>query len=427
MSIAIVGINHKTAPVALREKIAFSPDSIENALYHLHQHPLLNGCVILSTCNRTEIYISYEHIIDLPRIKVSVELWLSQYHQIQLADYQGSLYWHDGQEAVEHLMKVASGIDSMILGEPQILGQVKQAYSYSHQHKCLSGELEKLFQRIFHVAKRVRTETEIGSNTASVAYSACLVARQLFSCSSSLNVMLVGAGETIELIARYLKQHGFNKIIVANRTREKALKLANLMDAEIIALPDIAVRLKDVDIVISSTASPLPIIGKGMVERSMSIRKQNAADSKMLFIDLAVPRDIEAEIAQLDDVQLFTLDDLQKTVQSNLEQRAIAAKEAIYIIEEEADIFMSWLRSRNAVDLVKQYRENAEMIKLELTGKAVSAIKQGADVDDVLNKLSYQLTNRLIHAPTQTLLQAATKDCCDCLKVLSESFGLKEN
>jgi len=219
----------------------------------------------------------------------------------------------------------------------------------------------------------------------------------------------------------------FYKIIVANRTREKALKLANLMDAEIIALPDIAVRLKDVDIVISSTASPLPIIGKGMVERSISLRKAKSAESKMLFIDLAVPRDIEGEIAQLADVHLFTIDDLQKTVQSNLEQRAIAAKEAEYIIEEEAETFMAWLRSRNAIDLIKQYREQAETIKLELTDKAILAIKQGGNIDDILTKFSYQLTNRLIHAPTQTLLHAATNDCCDCLKVLSDGLGLKEH
>ncbi|RKS87602.1 glutamyl-tRNA reductase [Orbus hercynius] len=427
MSIAILGINHKTAPVALREKIAFSPDTIDGALYSLYQHPLLNGCVILSTCNRTEIYVSYEHLTDLPRIKVSVEEWLSQYHHITLSDYQDSLYWYDGKATAEHLMRVASGIDSMILGESQILGQVKQAYGYSHQNQCLSSELEKLFQRIFHVAKRVRTETNIGSNSASVAYSACLIARDLFQCASSLSIMLVGAGETIELIARYLKPHSFSKIIVANRTREKALKLANLMDAEIIALPDIAVRLKDVDIVISSTASPLPIIGKGMVERSIAMRKQAAVDNQMLFIDLAVPRDIEAEIAELDGVNLFTLDDLQKTVQSNLEQRAIAATEAEYIIQEEAEVFMEWLRSRNAVDLIKQYRENAETIKLELTDKAISALKQGADIDEVLSKLSHQLTNRLIHAPTQTLLHAASMDCCDCLKVLSDGLGLKEH
>ncbi|WP_392562444.1 glutamyl-tRNA reductase [Orbus sturtevantii] len=427
MSIAILGINHKTAPVALREKIAFFPDTIDKALYSLYQHPLLSGCVILSTCNRTEIYVSFEHLSDLARIKVSIEQWLCKYHHIALHDYQHCLYWYDGKVAVEHLMKVASGIDSMIIGEPQILGQVKHAYSYSQQNNCLCSELAKLFQRIFHVAKRVRTETDIGSNSASVAYSACLVARQLFKSTKELNIMLVGAGETIELIARYLKPHGFNKIIVANRTREKALKLANLMDAEIIALPDIAVRLSDVDIVISSTASPLPIIGKGMVERSIALRKAKSINSKMLFIDLAVPRDIEGEIVGLTDVHLFTIDDLQRTVQSNLEQRAIAAKEAEYIIAEEAESFMTWLRSRNAVDLIKQYREQAETIKLELTDKAISAIKQGSNIDDVLTKLSYQLTNRLIHAPTQTLLHAATKDCDDCLKVLSDCLGLKEH
>lgn len=430
MSIAILGVNHKTAPIALREKIAFSPELIDKALYSLYQHPLISGCVILSTCNRTEIYISYEHQADLPHIKNSVEQWLSQYHCIEIEIYNDSLYWYDEQQAVEHLMRVASGIDSMIIGESQILGQVKQAYNYAHQYDCLSSELEKLFQRIFYVAKRIRTETSIGSNSASVAYSAGLIARQLFTSASQLNVMLVGAGETIELIARYLKPHGFNKIIVANRTRERALKLANLMDAEIISLPDIAVRLKDIDIVISSTFSPLPIIGKGMVERSIAIRKQiqqeTGKSARMLLIDLAVPRDIEEEITNLDDVHLYTIDDLQKIVQSNLEQRIIAAKEAEYIIYEEAGLFMEWLRARNAVSLVKQYRGKAEVIKLELTAKAINAIKQGADVDEVMNRFSHQLTNRLIHAPTQSLLQAASQNCCDCLKLLSDGLGLKE-
>ena len=239
--------------------------------------------------------------------------------------------------------------------------------------------------------------------------------------------MLVGAGETIELIARYLKPHGFNHIIVANRTREKALNLANLLDAEIIALPDIAVRLKEVDIVISSTASPLPIIGKGMVERSMALRKQlNSDNQKMLLIDLAVPRDIEGEISNMDDIYLYTIDDLQQIVQSNLEQRLIAAKEAELIIEE-ANLFMQWLRSRNAVALIKQYRSQAEMIKAELTHKAINAIKEGGDINEIMTKFSHQLTNRLIHAPTQSLLQAASQNCCNCLKVLSHGLGLKEH
>lgn len=429
MSIAILGVNHKTAPVALREKISFSPDVMDKALYSLYQHPLINGCIILSTCNRTEIYVSYEHDDDLVHVKLSVERWLSQYHQINLDEYQTCLYWHAHQQAVTHVMSVACGIDSMIVGEPQILGQVKQAYGLSHQHQFLSVELEKLFQHTFRVAKKVRTETDIGSSSASVAYSAGLIARQIFTVRpSNLNVLLIGAGETIELIARYLKPHGFNKIIVANRTREKALKLAELLEGEMISLPDIAVQLKNVDIVISSTASPLPIIGKGMVERTLAMRKQDSNRAEqMLFIDLAVPRDIEAEIAQLESVSLFTIDDLQHIVQSNLKQRSLAAIEAKRIIDNEAAFFMAWLRSRNAISLIKQYRTQAQMIKTELVDKALASIEQGADSHDVIEKLSHRLTNRLIHAPTQTLLKAASQESCDCLKILSDGLGLKEH
>ncbi|MCO6537529.1 MAG: glutamyl-tRNA reductase [Gilliamella sp.] len=423
MSITIFGVNHKTAPVALRERLAFPNEIVDKALYSLYQHPLVDGCVILSTCNRTEIYLSYEHQTDYLRLKQSVESWLGQFHHLDVDLYQDSFYWYDGQQAVEHLMSVASGLDSMIIGEPQILGQVKQAYSFAQEQNCLSVQLKKLFQKVFHVAKIVRSETNIGTNTASVAYAACLVARHLFSDTSNLNIMLVGAGETIELISRYLKPHGFNQVIVANRTREKALKLAVDIDAEIISLPDIANRLKDVDIVISSTASPLPIIGKGMVERTLRARNHR----KMLFIDLAVPRDVEEEVSQLNNVHLYTIDDLQKTVESNLEQRAIAAKEAQYLIQEQAELFIDWLKTRHAVAYVKQYRSNAESIKRELQIKALNAIRQGANIDDVFAEFSHRLTNKLIHAPTQTLLHAATHDCDDCFKVLSKGLGLKEH
>lgn len=422
MSLAILGVNHKTAPVALREKIAFSPDVIEPALYSLYQHPLVTGCVILSTCNRTEIYFSFQQSSDFSHLKNAIQNWLCRFHHIDLSDYESSLYWHTGEEAVEHLMRVASGIDSLVIGEPQILGQVKQAFGYAQNNKTVSVEISKQFQHVFHVAKRIRTETQIGSNTASVAYAACLVARQIFASAHTLNVMLVGAGETIELISRYLKQHGFNNIIIANRTRETALKLAGNLEAEIISLPEIAVRLKDVDIVISSTASPLPIIGKGMVERTLQARHYR----EMLFIDLAVPRDVEAEVGDLAQVHLYTVDDLQHTIDMNLEQRAIAAHEAEYIIEQESAEFMNWLKSRLAIGFVKSYREQAEQIKQELSNKALQAIEHGASVDDVIRQLSHKLTSRLIHAPTQSLLHAASQDC-DCLKTLSEGLGLKES
>ncbi|MDF7667689.1 glutamyl-tRNA reductase [Orbaceae bacterium ESL0727] len=422
MSITVLGVNHKTAPVSLREKIAFSPNIIDKALYSLYQHPLVDGSVILSTCNRTEIYLSYDSVAELPKLKQAILQWLGQFHHVDMNQYSQSLYWYEGREAVEHLMNVACGIDSMIIGEPQILGQVKQAYEYAHNQHCLSVELDKLFQHIFHVAKIVRTETGIGANTASVAYAACLVARDLFVDTKQLNILLVGAGETIELITRYLEPHNFNHIIVANRTREKALKLASAIDAEIISLPDIANRLPEIDIIISSTASPLPIIGKGMVERSMLVRN----NKQMLFIDLAVPRDVEEEIKQLDNIYLYTIDDLQNTVKANLEQRTIAAKQAECIIQDEAEHFLDWLKTRHAIDFIKQYRNQAEEIKRALETKAHNAIRQGADVDEVLAEFSYKLTNKLIHAPTQTLLQAATHDCDNCFKVLSDGLGLKD-
>ncbi|QIQ22107.1 glutamyl-tRNA reductase [Zophobihabitans entericus] len=421
MSLAILGVNHKTAPIELREKIAFNPESIDRALYHLSQHPLLGGCVILSTCNRTEIYLSFEQISDLDRVKKATEKWLCQYHGIELAEYSDSLYWYTDKEAVDHLMRVACGIDSLVIGEPQIFGQVKQAFSYAQENGTACVELSKWFQRVFNVAKRIRTETKIGANTASVAYTACTVARQIFSEAHQLNVMLVGAGETIELISRYLRQHGFNKIIIANRTREKALKLAVNIDAEIISLPEIAHRLKDVDIVISSTASPLPIIGKGMVERTLQARN----NQEMLFIDLAVPRDVEAEVADLAHIHLYTVDDLQSIISTNLEQRAVAAQEAEYIIQEESEQFMLWLKSRTAIELIKEYRQQAQLIKQQLEDKALHAIEQGADVNEVIRLLSHRLTNRLIHAPTVTLSYAASQEC-ECLTLLSDSLGLNE-
>lgn len=421
MSITILGVNHKTAPVSLREKLAFPNEIIDKALYSLYQHPLVEGCVILSTCNRTEIYLSFEHQIDYLSLKQSVESWLGQFHHIDIQHYHDMLYWKQGQQAVEHLMSVACGIDSMVLGETQILGQVKQAYCYAQQNNSLSLKLEKLFQTVFRVAKIVRTETKIGSNTASVAYAACLIARNLFKTTQNLNVMLVGAGDTIELIARYLKPHRFNHVIVANRTREKALKLTALIDAEIISLPDIANRLKDVDIVISSTASPLPIIGKGMVERSLLARNNR----QILFIDLAVPRDVEEEISKLDHVHLYSVDDLQKTVENNLQQRMIAAQEAQHIIREQAEHFLDWLKTRSVIDYVKQYRQNAESIQREQEEKALNAFRQGENIEDVLAEFSRRLTNKLIHAPTQTLLNASTHDCDDCFKILCKGFGLK--
>lgn len=260
-----LGINHKTAPVSLRERVTFSPDTLDQALNSLLNQPMVQGGVVLSTCNRTELYLSVEEQENLHEQLVR---WLCNYHNLDEEEVRKSLYWHHDNEAVTHLMRVASGLDSLVLGEPQILGQVK-ALADSQKGHSLSNELERMFQKSFSVAKRVRTETEIGASAVSVAFAACTLARQIFESLSTVTVLLVGAGETIELAARHLREHNVQKMIIANRTRERAQVLADEVGAEVISLSDIDSRLQEADIIISSTASPLPIIGKGMVESEL--------------------------------------------------------------------------------------------------------------------------------------------------------------
>ncbi|CAM3732459.1 glutamyl-tRNA reductase [Xenorhabdus thuongxuanensis] len=420
MTLLALGINHKTAPVSLRERVSFSPDTIGLALDDLLQQPLVRGGVVLSTCNRTELYLSVE---QQGNFKQQLIHWLCRYHQLNPDDLTGSLYWYLDNEAVSHLMRVASGLDSLVLGEPQILGQVKKAFSESQNYQSLSSELERLFQKSFSVAKRIRTETEIGANAVSVAFAACTLARQIFESLSRLNILLVGAGETIELVARHLKEHGVNRMMIANRTKERAQMLASEVNAEVVSLPDIDTRLAEADIVISSTASPLPIIGKGMVERALKLRR----NQPMLLIDIAVPRDIEPDVEKLSDVYLYSVDDLQAIIQQNLAQRKAAAVVAEGIVQQESSHFMDWLRSQGAVNTIREYREQAEKIRAEMTAKALMSIRQGADAEQIINQLTYQLTNRLIHTPTKSLQQAASDGDLERLNLLRDSLGLDHN
>lgn len=266
MTLLALGINHKTAPVSLRERVTFSPDTLDLALDSLLAQPMVQGGVVLSTCNRTELYLSVEEQDNLHEALIR---WLCDYHNLNEDELRKSLYWHQDNDAVSHLMRVASGLDSLVLGEPQILGQVKKAFADSQKGHLKASELERMFQKSFSVAKRVRTETDIGASAVSVAFAACTLARQIFESLSTVTVMLVGAGETIELVARHLREHKVKKMVIANRTRERAQVLADEVGAEVIALSEIDERLKEADIIISSTASPLPIIGKGMVERAL--------------------------------------------------------------------------------------------------------------------------------------------------------------
>lgn len=417
MTLLALGINHKTAPVALRERVTFTPDTLEQALNSLMAQPLIQGGVVLSTCNRTELYLSVEQQENLQDQLIA---WLCDYHQLSPDEVLKSLYWHHDNEAVSHLMRVASGLDSLVLGEPQILGQVKKAFADSQRGHSLSSELERMFQKSFSVAKRVRTETEIGTSAVSVAFAACTLARQIFESLTTVNVLLVGAGETIELAARHLHQHKVKKLMIANRTRERAQVLAAEVDAEVISLADIDERLAEADIIISSTASPLPIIGKGMVERALKKRR----NQPMLLVDIAVPRDVEPEVGKLANAYLYSVDDLQAIIESNMAQRQAAAVEAETIVVQESSEFMSWLRAQNAVETIRDYRSSADRVRAELEARAIQSLQQGADAEQVLRDMAHKLTNRLIHAPTKSLQQAARDGDGERLQILRDSLGL---
>ncbi len=417
MSLLAIGINHDTASVELREKVAFSPEMLIQAHKQLKADAEISGGVIISTCNRTELYCDAES-----ESKDRITNWLTQFHKVESEALNSSLYVYEGPAAVRHLMRVSCGLDSLVLGEPQILGQVKQAYYNAREYQAVNGTMEKLFQKAFSVAKRVRTETEIGSSAVSVAYAACTLARHIFESLSGTTVLLIGAGETIELVARHLSDNGCRKMIVANRTRERAQGLAEQFNAEIIALEAIPAHLHRADIVISSTASPLPIIGKGMVETALKERKHQP----VLIIDIAVPRDVEQQVGELDDIYLYTVDDLQSIVQQNIEQRKTEAIQAEAIVSEESAVFMNRLQSLQAVDSIKEFRTSANSIREELVTKSLHSLASGGDPAELLLELSNKLTNRLIHAPTRALQSAAEQGDSEKLSVIRQSIGLDD-
>lgn len=417
MSLLAIGINHNTASVELREKVAFSPEKLAEAHKQLELDPCVSGGVIISTCNRTEIYCEVSKDDKDKLIE-----WLTQFHQVDAEELLPSLYVHEEQAAIRHLMRVSCGLDSLVLGEPQILGQVKQAYTSARQHRAVDTTMEKLFQKTFSVAKRVRTETEIGGNAVSVAYAACTLARHIFESLQDSTALLVGAGETIELVAKHLADNGCTSMIVANRTRERAMGLAEQFAAEVISLPEIPDHLQRADIVISSTASPLPIIGKGMVETAIKQRRRQP----MLIVDIAVPRDVEVQVGDLNDVYLYTVDDLQSIVEQNIEQRRVEAIDAEAIVSEESAAFMSWLRSLQAVDSIREYRTSANAIREELVAKSLQSLQAGADPEKLLLELSNKLTNKLIHAPTRALQSAAEQGDPEKLSAIRQSLGLEK-
>jgi glutamyl-tRNA reductase len=401
MAIFALGINHKTAPVALREQVAFAPEQLPEALRELTTLTSISDAVILSTCNRTELYFT-----GTARQAEQVIVWLAQFHALDAGVLQPHLYLHQDNAAAEHLMQVASGLDSLVLGEPQILGQVKQAYNQARNAGTVNPQFERLFQKTFAVAKQVRTETDIGANAVSVAFAAVSLAKQIFGQLSNVSVLLIGAGETIELVAKHLQEQGAQKLVVANRTYERAVQLAEQFNASAITLAQVPAQLADADIVISSTASTLPIVGKGMVEQALKQRKHKP----MFLVDLAVPRDIEQQVSELEDAYLYTVDDLQSIVAQNLNNRQQAAEQARQMITSGAAEFAQWLTLQGNVDWVRDYRQRCEQVRTELLTRAVNQITAGQDAEKVLAEFSIKLSNRLMHSPTKAIRQLGLDD-----------------
>ncbi len=416
MALLALGLNHKTAPVDIRERITFGPDIIVAALRSLTQCEGVDEAVILSTCNRTELYCA----LDGEQIEAVGE-WLSRFHGLEYETIAPYLYRHQDFEGVKHLLKVASGLDSMVLGEPQILGQVKSAFQTATETATTGKLLGRLFQHTFSVAKQVRTDTAIGSSPVSVAFAAVSLARQIFSDLSRQTALLIGAGETIELAARHLNQHGVGRIIVANRTLERAHGLANQFGGFAIGLTEIPNHLSEADIVISSTASPLPVLGKGTVESALERRRHQP----IFMVDIAVPRDIEAEVGKLSDVYLYTVDDLKEVIDENMRSRQEAAEQALEIIEFHSNEFMGWLRSLDAVGVIQDYRRQAEKCRDETLQRALRDLDKGRPAEEVLRFLANTLTNKLLHTPSAQLRQAGFEGRIELLEAANTLFQIK--
>lgn len=418
MALLALGINHKTAPVEVRERVAFAPELLSEAMLAARDFADLKEIAILSTCNRTELYCSS----GIEGTRALLE-WLGEYHQLDPDELQKCSYAYWDEEAARHMMRVASGLDSLVLGEPQILGQLKSAYSLSQEYGHVGAELGRLFQQTFSVAKQVRTDTAIGENPVSVAFAAVSLAQHIFADLNRSKALLVGAGETIELVARHLSQAGVKDITVANRTLSRALSLAEEFDGKAILLGDIPDALSDADIVIASTASQLPILGKGAVETALKKRKHRP----IFMVDIAVPRDIEAQVAELDDVYLYTVDDLKEVIEENQRSRENAARQAEEIIETGAHDFMRQLRSLDAVDLLTTFRSQAESVRDQEMEKALKQLAKGKSAEDVLTMLARGLTNKLLHHPTIQLRKASAEGRTDLLELVQELHQLGEH
>jgi glutamyl-tRNA reductase len=413
MTLIALGLNHRTAPVALREQVAFPREGLVTALRDLLDQAGVAEAAILSTCNRTELYA----VVDPGASPVAVD-WLHRHHALSPARLDEFLYRHEEGAAVRHLFRVATGLDSLVLGEPQILGQVKEAYHVAREAGALRATMERLFQNAFAVAKRVRTDTRIGANPVSVAFAAVRLAVQVFGDLRSATALLIGAGDTIELAARHLAQSGTTRMLVANRTHANAEALAERIRAQAITLAEVPKRLAEADVVITSTASREPILRREHVAAALRQRRRRP----MLIVDLAVPRDVEADTATLDDVFLYTVDDLGAVIEENLRTRREAANEAEAIVDLQVEHFLAWWRALDGHGPLRQMRSAGERQRDAVLAHAREMLAAGRAPEEAIEYLARTLTSKLLHAPSANLRAAALRGDQELLRAAERLF-----
>lgn len=409
MSLVVIGLNHKTAPVELRERVVFTDQNLPAVLTELTQG-LASESLIVSTCNRTELYA-------VTADKDALVGWLERYHAISLG---GSLYAYADRDAITHAFRVASGLDSLILGEPQILGQLKDAYRAAQAAGTVGPYLNRLFQNTFSVAKRVRTETQIGAQSVSVAAAAVSLAKQVFSGFENHTALLVGAGETIALTARHLHTHHLKRMVIANRSFDRAQKLGLEFNALAIPLSNVAAHIHEADLVVCATASPEPIIWAKDVALALKKRRHKP----ILMIDLAIPRDIDPNVAQFEDIYLYAVDDLKAVIEENLKVREQGAIEAHAVIEEELERFQTESRAQQAIPTIRELRAHAENIRRRTLEDAKRQLANGRPTGEVLSYLADTLTHRIIHAPSHALRQALEQGDASLIRAARQLFEL---
>ncbi|MBV1775438.1 glutamyl-tRNA reductase [Burkholderiaceae bacterium DAT-1] len=416
MPLFALGLNYETAPLAIRERLAFAPEELGSSVAGLVAQEGVHESMLLSTCNRTELYASAH---DEARLLD----WLAKSRGLNRDEVLPYLYRLEGREAARHAFRVACGMDSMVLGETQIVGQLKDAVQEAEQAEGLGTVLNGLFQKAFSVAKEVRTETAIGANSVSMAAAGVRLAERLFADWRDVSVLFIGAGEMIELCATHFAAQKPRRISVANRTVSRGQALAAQFGGDAFALGELPERLQDYDVVVTSTASQLPIVGLGAVERALKRRKHRP----MFMVDLAVPRDIEVEVGQLDDVYLYTVDDLAEVVRHGREERKTAVIAAEAIVDKHVDAFSHWMDSRSLVPTIRALRDHVERLRRHEVERAHKMLAKGESPDKVLEALSQALSNKFLHAPLAALNRAESAQHGELVDAVRHLYHLHDD